>query len=346
MTDQTDYVLLDRYLAGDSASVERERVEQWIAADPSREATLEWMRSLRSAAERLPASWDADELWHGLEQRIQAPVVEPRAAAPRFGGMPARKSASWSIHLLRVAAVIALVIASAAVWRLASERGPRPEAVATRTYTTHRGERAVFSLIDGSRVTLGASSRLDVPDTYGARVRDVLLQGQAYFEVVSNPAKPFRVHAGRATTEVLGTKFDVRAYRDDSTIAVVVAEGTVALALADSVRAAVLHHGDLARLDRGGAVHVEHGILLDRYLAWTEGRLEFVNAPLRAVLPELDRWYDVDIRLGDPALAAQPLTASLGTESADEMLRLLEASLQVRAERQGRLVTLYPSQAR
>lgn len=345
MTDDTNYIALDRYFAGDSAPAERERVEQWIAADRSHGAMVDWMRSLETAAKQVRPSWDADELWLGLELRITAVEPARRRGLPKFGAMADRPRTARSVLLLRVAAVIALVAGSVALWRLAGSR-TGPESVATRTYSTHRGERAVFSLIDGSRVTLGASSRLDVPDAYDRRSRDVLLQGQAYFEVTPNPAKPFRVHAGRATTEVLGTRFDVRAYREDSTLAVAVAEGSVAVAIGDSVRAAVLHRGDLARLDSGGGVRVEHGIAIDQYLAWTQGRLEFVNVPLRDVLPQLVRWYDLDIRLGDSALAGRPLTASLGTESADEMLRLLEASLAVRADRHGQVVTLYSSQSR
>jgi transmembrane sensor len=344
MTDDTNYALLDRYLSGDCAPAEREQAEQWIAADRSRGTLVDWMRSLEAAAKQAPPSWDADELWRGLESRITAAEPARPRSFPNFGGMAEPRPTAWSVHLLRVAAVIALVAGSVALWRLAGSRTGRPESTATRTYSTHRGERAVFSLLDGSRVTLGASSQLDVPDAYDRRSRDVSLQGQAYFEVAPNPAKPFRVHAGRAMTEVLGTRFDVRAYREDSTLAVAVAEGSVAVAIGDSVRAVVLHHGDLARLDSGGGVRVEHGIAIDRYLAWTQGRLEFVNVPLRDVLPQLVRWYDLDIRLGDSALAGRPLTASLGTESADEMLRLLEASLAVRAERHGQVVTLYSMQ--
>jgi len=249
------------------------------------------------------------------------------------------------VHLLRIAAVIALAVGSVALWRLARSRVLRAEPAAMRTYVTQRGERAVFTLVDGSRITLGAASRLDVPDDYDRRARDVALQGQAYFQVAHDSARPFRVRAGRATTEVLGTKFDVRAYREDSTVAVAVAEGSVAVRAADSLRnGVVLRRGDLARLDAAGQARVEHDIAIDRYLAWTEGRLEFTNVPLRDVIPQLVRWYDLDIRLGDSSLAGRPLTASLGTESADEMLRLLEASLQVRVERHGQVVILHSSQ--
>ena len=347
MTHDPDYLLLDRYIAGECTADERELVERWMRADPSRARLVDWMRGLKVTAGQLPAPWDSEEIWRRLETRIAEPERARRAPVPRFRGLLTEKRTAWSTHLLRVAAVVALVSGSVALWRLAGDGAISPGPVAMRSLTTRPGERAAFNLVDGSRVTLGASSVLDVPDDYGSRARDVYLKGQGYFEVIHDPEKPFRVHSGHAVTQVLGTKFGVRAYPGDSSVAVVVAEGRVGLAAQDGRQgSAVLTRGDLARLDPAGQVRVERGVDVARYLAWTQGRLEFVNAPLREVLPELARWYDLDIRLADSALAGRPLTASLGTESAAEMLRLLEASLDVRVGRTGRVVTLQPKRSR
>lgn len=346
MTHDPDYLLLDRYVAGECSADEVERLERWIGGDPSRARLIDWMRGLKVTAGHLPAPWDSEVLWRRLETRIAEPERVRRAPAPRFNGMPGRERAAWSTHLLRVAAVLALATGSVALWRLAEDGAFSSRPVAMRSFTTRPGERAAFNLVDGSRVTLGASSALDVPDDYGRRARDVYLQGHGYFEVTHDPEKPFRVHSGHAVTQVLGTKFDVRAYPGDSSVAVLVAEGKVGLAARGGQGGAVLTRGDLARLDSTGPVRLERGVDVARYLAWTQGRLEFVNAPLRDVLPELARWYDLDIRLADSTLGGRPLTASLGTESAAEMLRLLEASLDVRVRRTGRVVTLQPQGSR
>jgi transmembrane sensor len=347
MTHDPDYLLLDRYVAGECGADERERVERWMEGDASRARLVEWMRGLRPTARQLRTPWDSDALWQNLETRIAERERTRRARAPGFRGILPGERSTWSTHLLRVAAVVALISGSVALWRLAGDGALSSRPVAMRSFTTRPGERAAFNLVDGSRVTLGASSALDVPDDYGRRSRDVYLQGQGYFEVVPDPERPFRVHSGHAVTEVLGTRFGVRAYQGDSSVAVVVAEGRVGLAPQDGGQeSTVLTRGDLARLDPEGGVRVERGVDVARYLAWTQGRLEFVNAPLRDVLPELARWYDLDFRLDDSALADRPLTASLGTESAIEMLRLLEASLDVRVRRAGRIVTLQPQRSR
>ena len=121
-----------------------------------------------------------------------------------------------------------------------------------------------------------------------------------------------------------------------------VAHGKVAFGQArDSAAGTVLSVGDLGRLDTAGVVTVRSGVDVRRYTAWTEGRLEFVNTPLSEVVSQLERWYDLDITLADSGLGARPLTATLGHQSTDEMLRLLAASLDVRVQRDGRRVTLY-----
>jgi transmembrane sensor len=83
---------------------------------------------------------------------------------------------------------------------------------------------------------------------------------------------------------------------------------------------------------------------VDAYLAWMRGRLVFADTPVREVLPQLGRWYDVDLKLGDTALADARLSATLDAEALPEALHLLAVALDVRIERQGRTAVLYPRQ--
>src|SRR5207247_5648605 len=123
----------------------------------------------------------------------------------------------------RIAAAVALLVAGAAFW---SRRSPP---AAPREYATAPGHRAALTLPDGSRVLLSVGTRLLVPRDYGVVVRAVELEGEAYFAVRHDPARPFLVRTEHGTTEDLGTEFDVRAYRDEQSLQVVVATGRVAL---------------------------------------------------------------------------------------------------------------------
>jgi transmembrane sensor len=374
MNDDSDTPLLDRYLSGECTLAERKRVERWLAQNPANAAFLDWMRRLKSAAAGLPPAWDLDRAWNEIRFRVEesgasrpaavmsAPAPSPRSertlpepsrstrpaparrSARHMFEVPGHRRASWSTHALRVAAAVALIVGALALWRIGDRPGRRlRHQVAMRTYATRASQRAEIHLMDGTLITLAPRSVLRVPDTYDRRTRDVYLRGQAYFEVAHDVERPFRVHSGDAVTRVLGTKFSVGAYREDSVISVIVAEGAVTFSDRDTTgkTGVVLSPGDLARLGNNGAVQVEHGVDVQRQLAWIDGKLVFVNRPLREVIPQLDRWYDIEIRLADPALADRPLTATLQQESTDQMLRLIAASLDVRAKRDGRLVTLF-----
>ncbi|MGH7527649.1 MAG: FecR family protein, partial [Gemmatimonadales bacterium] len=141
--------------------------------------------------------------------------------------------------------------------------------------------------------------------------------------------------------------FGIQAYPTDSTLEIVVAEGEVALSPArdtltqffaqDSL---VLAEGDLGRVSPDGRITATRGVPVERYLAWTEGRLEFSDTPLREAVTRLGRWHDLEIRLADPALGRRPLTASFRDEPAAEVLRLIAASLDLRIDRSGKLVVL------
>jgi transmembrane sensor len=128
----------------------------------------------------------------------------------------------------------------------------------------------------------------------------------------------------------------------------VVAEGAVALKAATALASPdslVLTRAELGRLTPDGALTVTRRLDVDGYLAWMRGRLEFAGTPLSDAIPQLSRWYDVDVRLGDPSLAGARLTASLEVESLPEALELLSAALDARVERQGRTVVLYPKRS-
>ena len=107
-----------------------------------------------------------------------------------------------------------------------------------------------------------------------------------------------------------------------------------------AVAETVVHAGQVATRSRAGGVHVVSRAKVDDELAWTRGRLVFESVPLSEVVQQLGRWYDLDIRVDDPAVAGRPVTGSYGDEPVAQVLTLITAAVGARYEWHGRSVTI------
>lgn len=336
MTDDADLQKILRYVRGECSPEEASELRAWIDRDPARRAEVEaWLRVREAGRAREPL-WDTERALAALEAERRRPT-----RVVRFPGatLPARRR----LPAYAAAAAIVLAAAGGTLWlsRLSNSRPRAPDSVAMREYVTRPGQRADFRLGDGTHVLLSVASRLRVPADYGVRDRQLFLEGEAYFEVKHDPTARFLVHTDHATTEDLGTRFDVRAYARDSAIRVVVAEGRVAFRAVPG-HEVMLGAGQLARATASGGIATESGGDIDRYLSWTHGTLAFRDTPLSEALPELSRWFGLDLQLGDSALSARRLTASFRNEPNDQMLAAIALTLDVRWERRGQTVTFYP----
>ncbi|MGH7717880.1 MAG: FecR family protein, partial [Gemmatimonadaceae bacterium] len=212
-------------------------------------------------------------------------------------------------------------------------------------YRTLRGQRLALRLTDGTQVTLAPGSVLRRSSDYGERERRLELEGEAYFVVTHDSARPFTVHTRRLVARDLGTRFNVRAYPDEGATDVVVAEGKVAVegprgarrsdttqagpasAELPGRRIAMLTAGQLGRMDASGEITLRSGVDLERRLAWTEGRLVFNDTPLGEVERQLERWYDIEVRLATTNLRPLRVTGAFDDEPLTQVLEAVARSL-------------------
>jgi transmembrane sensor len=318
-----DWELLFRYLGGDCDADEQRRVDDWLA-EPGHRATID---AAAVAAE------------HVL-RRIPAAAPLHIAAADR------RSTRQRKVRVLAVAAAVLVAAAGLRAWRTAATNPDRADrSRPTKVAATGSGQRAVLRLADGTRVMLGVASSLRYPVAFAGQSRDVSLSGEGYFEVAHDGRRPFRVHANGATVEDIGTSFGIRAYDTDSVVGVVVAEGIVAFSAAAGIRGqrTRLHAGQRGRLAKGAIAPAVDTVDVTASLGWTQGRLEFDATPLPEVLAELERWYDVRLRIGDPSLARRRLTASFTSASRADVLSAIAVALDVQYTRAADTLVLVPA---
>jgi transmembrane sensor len=338
--------VLRRYVRSASDAAERRRVQSWAAEWGGRQRYLDAMRNLLG---RAPSESRAgtEAAWSHLAARLDEQVHErpaPGSGRPALGRFLPSRRRPRSVALVAAGALLASLAGSVLLDRSAARHtSPSAETAAMRVISTAVGQRADIRLSDGSRVALGVASRLRLAPDFGERSRDIYLDGTAYFDVVHDSTRPFRVHTVTAVTQDVGTKFVVTAYPGSASTQVVVADGAVTLrAPNDSAAHTIqLGAGNLARISQKGTPVVVRAVDPAQYMAWMDGRLVFHDTPLWDVVAELHRWYDEDIRLGDSTLARLPFSASFDVESFDQAVQVITTVLPLRAVTRDGVVTLY-----
>ena len=345
---------LARFAAGECTPAEEAELRAWAESDPTHAELLRSVQTTWDAttSERRRASTEA--AWERVRERMaaSAPATTPRLRPMMRGlfrtSLPARRAAwrgsgawpgGWA--LATAASVLVALVSGGVSLALLADR--RVEPVAVQELITNKGERAEARLSDGTRVVLGPETRIRIDYSGDRGRRAVQLLGEAYFDVAADPDRPFEVRAGNTVTRVLGTEFDVRAYPADSSVNVVVAEGRVAFrdASAPDSTATQLEPGDLGTLVTGGTVSVRR-VDPDAYLGWQNGRLAFEDAPLSQVAAQIERWYGIPVRIGDPTLSNRRLTASFRDQSLDEVIANIAAALELKYTKVGQSYTFLP----
>lgn len=164
---------------------------------------------------------------------------------------------------------------------------------------TSRGMDFGLTLPDGTEVWLNAESRITFPNEFSSAQREVEIEGEAYFDVVKDDQHPFIVHTKYFTTKVLGTSFDVKAYRKE-TAHVVLVSGKVEVTAYDKHKQ-TLSMGEMASFGNDGQMQ-KTNVDTYSYIQWKDGFFYFDRTPLGDIMRELGRWYDINIVFEDPSL--------------------------------------------
>lgn len=177
-------------------------------------------------------------------------------------------------------------------------------------------------LPDGTRVCLNASSSLSFNRHFGRSTRDVTLEGEGYFEVVSNSSKPFRVHTGNACVTVKGTTFNVQSYAEESEITVSLIEGSVLLNTASDEVA--LTPGNCAIVSRkNDNIRIERA---DPFVSeWTNGKFVFSDKSIPEILQRVERNYGVRFIYPENLFGTERFTGNFSLNlSIDEILSYID----------------------
>ncbi|MEM7704535.1 MAG: FecR domain-containing protein [Pseudomonadota bacterium] len=299
------------------SEVDHQKLELWLQRDDAHREAYELADLTWQKLAQLPRSQCSPE-WFGIQ-----PPVTP---APDPALIQSKKAQGWRRPWAwGGASAAALVVV---VWLV----GAAQIKPGVTLYNTQVAEIKEVMLEDGTLLALGAETTVGV--TYTDSRRTVSLdRGEVFFDVASNPKRPFTVSSAALNITAVGTAFEVS--RAGASVDVAVVEGIVDVAS----RSQTSKEADV-RLTQGQRVKSVGGALLsvetvaiDAVGAWRGGELAYVRAPLSEIISDADRYYSGTIEIMDASLSDLSVSLILDAGDTEGLLNTLETVVPIRVSR-------------
>lgn len=322
--------LADKFFNNQCSSEEAEEVLEWLDTLEGEKYLNEKMDSdLSSANENIKEITGLDSLKSTKLNEEQTFRNILRKIA-QFEA-PALRRRTYLNPLLKVAAVL-LVIATSSLFLHTHEidkSESETERVIPDVFMTVSGEQRELTLRDGTIIHMNEHSRVSIPENYMQQNREILLEGEAYFEVAHNRDLPFIINTNDSEIEVLGTSFNVRSTPKKRLVEVTVVEGKVSFRGSREIdtERVILQKGDYGYLDTSSQkIKMEH-FGAQNYLAWKSGEFIFDGLSLDRVCIQLYRFYEVTCRFNDKTIKERKLTANFPKDDLNNTLSVIALSL-------------------
>lgn len=346
--------LIARKLSGEASPEEIKELDTHLTAYPEDAYLLSLLADYWPASISAVADEDADPearfryILDAAAGETQETGTEPE---PAFEAVPepVYKSRTHYIrNILAVAAVFAGVIVFSWLYFRSEQGAPELSRIET---IAKPGAKSRLLLPDGSVVWLNSGSRISYPANFTDSLREVELEGEAYFEIAKNPERPFIVHTRDINIKVLGTAFNVKCYPDEDKTEATLIRGLVQVSkTGDSHSEVLLLHPHekvvvnralesvSATTDTPSPTAVPNKMIIKHLkestrdtsmaeIAWVYNKLVFDGEDFQEISAEIERWYNVKISINDSTVAGYRFHAKFENESIAEVLSALRVSL-------------------
>jgi transmembrane sensor len=317
-----DFTVIKRYLDDKGTEMDKSRIADWFNffefEHELREKSLQYWEEMKVADD--VKDYDESLILGRIYREIK---LKETQASPKYG-----TSAKLVGFLAKIAAVLFIPLL---LWHVSTTKHSKlskKEITYIEIYSPI-GSRTMFYLPDGSKGWLNGGSYLKYPDQFTGRSRDVRLKGEAFFDVKTNPKKPFIVSSKHLVINAKGTAFNISAWEDELEVEVVLVEGKL-----DIFHRSKNEQKWLTSLNPGHLFHsvpTTEGSYIQntdaaKHISWTEGKLIFRDEPFIDVVARINRWYNVNLVIKDDILESYRYVATFQDESLDEVLKMLAIS--------------------
>ena len=314
--------ILAKYLSGEMTGEEAAAFEEEIAVSDVDNTNIEKLKKQWSAMNesRAAKSPHTRAAWDKLHDRLREENLIP--------AQPAASSAGFVYPVLKIAAALLFLLGIAAVVYFSVNR---KQAVEMVQLNTGAGDNTlVKTLADGSVIYIAQNSLFSFPEAFKPGSRNVELKGEAFFDIASNPSKPFIIETDRALIEVLGTAFNVKTQTGNG-FELMVNRGKVKVTLkTDRLKSELVVAGE--KISTVQNILVKSKFPANETPAWYKQRMHFKDEPLRQIINVLNRNFNTNFVLADSETGKHKMTVTFDNETAATMNELICVTLNLKSQ--------------
>ena len=323
MYDNRFLLLMTRKLSGEASLPELDELAGLLSADPA----------LKEEADIYTRYWEQQQQEQNANtesalQKVLGQINNETEIGESSIEAPVKRMPVWKM-IARIAAMLVLLAGlGIGVYKIfINPKSVKPVENNLVKKQNAKGVKSTIELADGSKIWLNADSKVQYPALFNGNTREVYLNGEAFFDIAKNPAKPFIIHLSKGTVRVLGTSFNIKAYDNEPVVETSVATGRVAFIprlknnkQADTVfltpNNKVVYRVDEEKIITATTVSSE-----DK--AWTEGKMIFRAMLFEDIAVELERNFGKKVVFKNEEARNYRLTGSFQNNTLAEILYYL-----------------------
>lgn len=309
--------LLSKFITGEISDSEIDMLNVWLETDPENRRIFDIENELWQAAgvNSMPDYARTETAWMNISTSLG------------FGKNKYRSVTvirTDRIRILFAAAVVAslLAVGGMTLWRIGNS-SLQKMVVASTQVSTREGGKAHIMLPDSTDVILNSGSSIQYDGRFNQKDRIVNFKGEAFFDVSTNPEKPFIVNLGRISIAAKGTRFNVFSFEDENRVEATLEEGVIQVSINGKDNINMKSGQQMVYFVDSGEVLIRD-VAIDTYTSWKENKLRFYDSPLEEVMRRIGRKYNVVFEVTDQNLLNLKYTATFIDESIEEVMERLK----------------------
>lgn len=336
--------IIIRFLNGECSSEELKIVKEWQKNPLFKK---EFDEILETRWNQMSLSNTSDLIYEKLPLEIHNMLWKEKEVTASKKQLPIEKEIKFNLsYYLGIAAVLMIFIFSffITIYLFNNEVPESPSIVKVENIKKEAlvGQKLKIQLPDGSKVVLNSGSSLSFPEKFDDTQRLVKLEGEAFFEVTSDVARPFKVFANSATTTVLGTTFNINDRGEGARVTLT--KGKVRVEMPnqlENLNDVLLSPGEMAIVNTDKGVLEVEKVDVHEQTAWQKGVIVFKNKPLKEIFSQLEMWYDIDFEIGKKINLNKKISGEFANENLENILSGLSFSFDFHFTISGKEVKVY-----